>query len=170
MKINNIYNNKGVQKQIKNILEKEGSIQLQDFLKELPKLKINFKKEYKPQSHSYKISNYNLSKEIKLFIENITGKKISSSNIFEFKHKDYTLLNDKNSEKKVYKIILELTENWKEEFGGFTSFIKYNKELFRINPIYNSLAIVKTNKEMKSFVKYINNKAKNHQIIKLNLN
>ena len=158
--INKTYKNKQVQEKIIEIIIKEGSIQLQDFLTK--KLKIpKLKKEYIPQLYSYKTNKYKLSKEIKGFLETITNKKVKSTKIFQFKHKDYTIINDKLKEKEGYKIILELTEKWNQESGGYTSIIENNKETLRINPIYNSLTIIKTNEKTKSFIKYINNKANN---------
>ncbi|HLC58639.1 MAG TPA: hypothetical protein VJI68_02155 [Candidatus Nanoarchaeia archaeon] len=168
--INKIYNNKDTINQIKLVLEKEGNIQLQNFLIDLPKIKVKLKEVYIPQLHKYRFNNFKINKEIKEFIEKIINKKLISSKVYEFKHTDYTLINDNIKEKEGYKIILDLTKNWNEEANGYTSFIKNNEEVFRINPAYNSLTIIKTNKNMKSFVKYVNNKAKDNKRFFIEIN
>ncbi|MBS3167581.1 hypothetical protein J4216_00450 [Candidatus Woesearchaeota archaeon] len=167
--INNIYKDKKIIEQIKEILKKQGSIQLKEFLKEPPKINSKLKEEYVPQSHSYKFTDYEMNKEIIKFVEIITNKKLRSSKLFELKHKDYKLLSDKQKEREGYKIIIELTKSWKEEFGGFTSIIENNQENLRIIPEENTLSIIRTNKEQKSFIKYINNKAKNQKRIFIEL-
>ena len=164
--INKIYNNNQTVEKIREILDPGKSIQLQNILelesfKKLKLEKVKLKKEYKPELHSYCSKEYS-NKELNEFLIKLLNKDIKSSELFIFRHRDYTLLNDNLNEKEGFKAILELTENWNNEANGYTSFIKDNKEIFRIIPITNSLTIIKTDKQMKSFIKYINNKAKNN--------
>ena len=173
--INKIYYNQEITSQIRNVLEKEGAVQLNEFLTEEG---INFflkkreqrklKRYYIPLLASYEYANFsesNLGEEIKEVIEKILGReiKIKSLRFLVFYHKDYTLISDTKNEEEGYTLLLELTEYWKREFGGYTSFVKNNEELQRIYPIPNSLSLIKTDKSMKSFTKYVNHEAKDEK-------
>ncbi len=174
--INKIYFNKQTRIKIKEILELESSIQLQEFLENasykilLENIKkLELEKNYKPELYSNSSIKYNI-KDLNNFLEELMGKRVRSSRLFCFKHKDYTIINDNINEEEGFTIILELTEKWNKKYGGYTSFVKNNEEIFRLNPKKNSLTIIKTNIEMKSFVKYINNKAKNKKRYFLKIN
>lgn len=166
--INNTYLNDEALEQIKTVLNKEGVITLYGFLandyysKLLTKLKqFKFQNNYDPPRFSYKsfkLEDNKLKPSLSLFIAKILNLnlQIDSDIIFCFEHRDYTLMNDSSSEIDGIKIILELTPNWDESSGGYTSFIKNKEEVFRLYPIKNSLTIIKTKNEFKSFVKYVN--------------
>lgn len=171
--INKVYIKEQTIEKIKKVLKKEGCIQLQNFFREkyykvLYNKNIKLKKVYIPNLCSYSFSEFKdkkFLKQISNFLSNFYRLKLKGSKILYFKHEDYTLLNDKTNEEEGITIIIELTNNWNNEYGGYTLFTKNNKEVLRINPIKNSLTIIKTNKEMKSFVKYVNHKAKNNKRI-----
>lgn len=176
--INTAYVNEELIEQIKELLEQEGIVQLNEFLDEKVLNDVKKKREqrklkrvYNPLSASYSWIDWAENVEdITAFIEKIVGRvKVRSVKLICFKHKDYTLINDKQSEEEGYTIIVELTDGWNKESGGFTSFIKNNEEMQRIYPIPNSLSLIKTNKELKSFVKYINHKAGNEKRIFLEI-
>lgn len=165
--INKEYTKKTVIEKIKKTFDKEGSVQLQNFIElEIPA--VNFVKSYIPYKYCFRsaeFSDKNVIDAIKEFLEKLVGKELTlqSSTIFNFKIKDYTLMRDDVTEDKGIKAIFEFTNNWKEEFGGYTSFVKNNKEVFRVNPVNNSLTIIKTDKKTRSFVKYMNHKAENNR-------
>ncbi|QQG38961.1 MAG: hypothetical protein HYS32_00660 [Candidatus Woesearchaeota archaeon] len=170
--INKVYS-KNLNK-VKQHFEKEGSVQLQNFFDDnyfnelIDKIKkVELNKIFDSLNYSYSSAGFNdkeLINGISGFLSKLLGKKVNFnfSKIFCFKHKDYTLLNDEISEEKGFKVILELTENWSDEFGGYISFVKDEEEVFRVDTIDNSFTLIKTNDKMKSFVKYINNKAGNN--------
>lgn len=171
--INKEYSKKTVIDKIQKTFDKEGSIQLFDFIElEIPA--VNLVKSYIPYKYCFRsaeFSDKNVIEAIKEFLGKLVGKELilQSSIIFNFKIKDYTLMSDEVTEDKGIKAIFEFTNNWKEEFGGYTSFVKNNKEVFRINPVKNSLTIIKTGKTMRSFVKYINHKAENNRRVFIEL-
>lgn len=163
--INKVYFNKDSLNKIKQIINSEGSIQLYDFLEEnaFNKLfsdlkKTKFKKYFIPKLGSYSYSNFN-SKIFSEFLTNLLRVKIKNCIIYSFKHRDYTLMSDSKFENNGFKVVFEITDNWNQEAGGYHSFIKNSEEVFRLNFIRNSLTIIKTDNKMKSFVKYVNNKA-----------
>src|SRR3989344_453294 len=165
---NQQYKDKEVLIQIQEVLNETGSIQLQDildskfYLELLSKIsKLNLKKEYTPESHSYystKFTDKYVINTINQFISELFTRKpeLKSATFYKFKHQDYTLLQDDISEKKGVTAILELTKEWNLQADGYTTFFGDNAEISRISPIPNSLAIILTNKNMKSFVKFIN--------------
>ena len=161
--INKEYTKKTVIAKIKKEFDKEGSIQLQDFMK-IDISGIKFVRSYGPSLHSYSFSEFNdkeVIEAISNFLVGIINEKISfrSAKIFIFKRGDYTLMNDNMNESNGIKVIFELTHKWNNEANGYTSFIKDNSEILRILPMKESLTIIKTDNKMKSFVKYVNYKA-----------
>ena len=156
---------------ITDVLNKIGSVQLRSFMdeKSFKKIvkeasKIRMKRLYFPLKESYlfaKFNNGGLLKELEAFFSLLVGKrlKVKSSYLISFKHKDYFLLNDIKKESNGFKAIFELTERWDDKSGGYACFLKNGKEFVRIFPIKNSLTIVKTSKDMQSFVKYVNHNA-----------
>ncbi len=92
----------------------------------------------------------------------ITGQKIkkqkTTHELLSFAHCDYTLLHNKLRQSPGIMLFLELTPLWDPSWGGYTSIIgtKSGKELLRINPVPNTLTIMRLEKNMKWFVKYVN--------------
>lgn len=179
--LNQQYKDKEVLIPIQEVLNETGSIQLQGILDSKPYLellnkmsKFNLKKEYSPESHSYHSSKFTDKDVINLiskFISELFTRKpeLKSATLYKFKHRDYTLLQDDISEKKGVTVILELTKEWDLQADGYTTFFEDNAEISRINPIPNSLAIILTNKNMKSFIKYINHYSKTNERIFIEL-
>lgn len=172
--INPVYFEEDSINKIKEIFDRDGSIQLQNFFdreylnKLINKIKnVKLKIEYDPMLHSYNYSEFEdkeLINELNKILSKINIKlslSLSSSRLFCFGHRDYSLLSDKINEEEGIKIIIELTKDWNHEANGYTSFVMDNKELVRINSIGNSVSIIKTDNNIKSFVKYINHYALN---------
>jgi len=179
--INKVYAQKISLEQIKKVLDNKNSIQLQCFFEEeyFNKLKdrinkIILKKEFIPQLYSYSSADFK-DKDIISTINNLISylfnksSKLSSSRIFSFQHRDYTLLSDSIRQDDGVKVIIELTDNWNDEANGYTSFVKDKKEVARINVINNSVSIIRTNNDMRSFVKYVNYKSKDKKRIFIEL-
>ena len=180
--INNYYSNKEVINEISKVILKEGKVELQKLLEEwyykqlLEDIKIlKLKKKYIPQFYRYEYSTFKDKKLILLmeyFLFKIFKKDIKfyEARLLLFKHKDYVLLNDQINERNGIKLILDLTKGWNEESGGYTLFVKDNKEMLKIKPNNNTLTIIITDNKMKSFVKYINHKAQDKKRIFIELN
>ena len=153
--INGFYLKKEVQASVLDVLEKEGSVQLFNFLDGL-EVSSNLKKEYDPLSHKYSVVDFS-EKAFLDFFSSLFGEGFSlvSSKVFSFSHGDYSLLEDDVFEEEGYCLIFDFCD-FDELFGGYHSFVKDSEEVVRLLPKKYCLSIVKTSKDMQSFVKYVN--------------
>lgn len=102
----------------------------------------------------------------KEFISSLTGIKFNGLKLrfFRFSSGDYTLLHDKLKPKEGVVLILDLTRDWDVKWGGQNIFLNEDNELLRINPLSNSLTLIKRDNQVKDFVKYVNHFAKTDRI------
>ena len=161
--------------QIKKVLSENTpkSIKLEDFFKkenyELLKNEIRnlkYKRKYFPDKLSFSVADLGKnfkklfdSEEFKLFLGFIIGKNIKNYmlNSKMLKHKDYTLLSDeKDPIQSGLMITFFFNYLWKEEYGGYFSYISENEEVLRIFPKENSVTIVSIDQNIDGFIKYIN--------------
>ena len=147
-------------------------IQLPDFLNNAALLKTKTTRMTKhsvPDKSSYSSAqlpsslNFFTSEEFRVLISFITQQQlqIKNASIKMFEHHDYTLLYDDLLQEGTL-VIFELTSEWQEDWGGYTSFVN-DGEAFRIVPHKNALFIV-DHKNLKHFVKYVNHHAKGKRI------
>ncbi len=94
------------------------------------------------------------------YISFITGIKVVNCTlkIKSFGHKDYSLIHDSIEQKKAIIVLVDITPNWKDEFGGYFVLHK-GEEFFVVPSAENSILIYERDQEMKSFVKYVNHHA-----------
>lgn len=182
--INKFYLNREVVESVRNSFWKNSppSIHLHNFLDEdsykvLKKelRKTRWKKSKEVLTHSYKKSNLskNIQKILKSqsileFLSKILNKKVKNieAELFCFEWKDYTILNDLKKESENTEFILDLTENWKDNFGGKIVYTKGLGEGLIIPVKKNSLLLLKKDSKIRKFIKYVNNNAgKNKRII-----
>jgi Rps23 Pro-64 3,4-dihydroxylase Tpa1-like proline 4-hydroxylase len=151
--------------------EKNGSIQLCRLFKPFNINLKQWKKEKIPTRYSYSTQPlptkfYQLihSAQFKALCSFITNKEISkiTAKLCSFEHSDYTLLYDDLKQEGIY-FEIELTEHWKESWGGYTSF-SGSKEEFRIIPQRQSFVLI-NHDNVKHFVKYVNHKAQGKRIV-----
>ena len=162
--INKKYIEKNVLKAAALHFAQHQQIQLLDFLTEetLKKIKAhNPKKILAPDKFSFSscaLPALNFSEELRILISFITKQqlKITEMSFKAFEHGDYTLLYDDLNQSGI--LALLDVSSWKEEWGGYTSFVADN-EVFRLVPQKNSLFIV-NHDGLKHFVKYVNHHAK----------
>ena len=165
--INNIYERPEVLSSLKKVFKEQGSVQMEVFLE--PKIydevvkgikKAYMKKVNVPLEGLYfqaPFQKKEITKAIDGWISALMEKPVKSEQtIFSFRHKDYTICSDEHDEKKGLMAFLEVTKVWGENWGGYTSFIKNNEEVFRIVPVANTLTLVSVGEKMKKFVKYVN--------------
>ncbi|MFT4312846.1 MAG: hypothetical protein ACMXYA_00395 [Candidatus Woesearchaeota archaeon] len=175
MNINPIYTKKETQKQILEVFAQRTqyqNIRLRDFFKnfaELKELSKNIKtmKTTDPLSHSY---SYNQNTEIvtkKILspelqeIFDLWNLKNPTFTLYTFTHRDFTMLLDtKTQENEVFDIFIDLSDDWKEEWGGSYVFIDQNGEYIELEPLPNTLTIIKRKPGERFFTKYINHYAK----------
>ncbi|MBI2148484.1 hypothetical protein HYU23_02295 [Candidatus Woesearchaeota archaeon] len=175
--INKTYFDKSAIEDILFTINKYGSIQLHSFFNEefysniLIKIsKIKLKKFYNPCLFFYRAIDFSDSEITSMFnnfVRILFGRKLilKSAKLFCFSHKDYSLLNDKINEIDGLKVIVELTDKWNNLSNGYNSFVQRNQEVLRVNSVRNSVTILRTSKNMKSFVKYVNHLALNDKRI-----
>ena len=162
-----LYLQSGVLEQIKNQLELAGFIQLQKILstKKLLEVQSFFKEGYinsLPDSHHYtNFKKSEISEEFSELLSQLLGRyvEIKTLELRSYKKGDYTLLHDEKIGKKSNLFILDLTENWSEDAGGYEVVVQ-NEDL--IIPVQgNSLSIV-FNVD-KNYTKYVNCLAENDE-------
>lgn len=153
----------------------DSNIQLQSFLKE--NIFKSLQKEMKllSYSHNYQPDIYSYfsadvpelflslleSEEFKQLIQEITKTKLFNltAEACYFKHKNYTILNDKETIKNGISFFFDL-DSWNNEFGGCTVFTKDN---IIQQPIKNSLTLALQSKNQRNFIKYVNHQAKDNK-------
>ncbi|XP_063293375.1 prolyl 3-hydroxylase OGFOD1 [Pelobates fuscus] len=89
---------------------------------------------------------------------------LCSGELRHWTHGHYTLIHDHDPERHEFALDLLLfcgCKDWKEEYGGFTSYIakEEDEELLTVYPENNCLALVYRDKETMKFVKHINHKS-----------
>lgn len=175
--VNPIYQQSATVHQLQTLFQENKllpSIQLHNFFtkQEYKKIhqiitKTSFTHHQKPLLYSY--STAKIKQEIVPYLEEINKivKVIIKKNyqpkttqLLQFQHKDYTLLNDKNIEAQGYDIILDLTDNWHESFGGKLIYTNGQGESFNIPAKPNTLTIVKHTTQFQKYIEYVNHYAK----------
>lgn len=137
---------------------------------------INLTPEKNPLTHSYTTVNTTLftdsvfefifkiilSKTTKLNLQNNTNIK---QILFQFKTKDYLILNDNAIEPPGYDLIFDFTEHWDEHWGGSIIYVDGSGDYTQIPTKGNSLTIIRREKTVHKFVKYVNHLAKDNKRI-----
>lgn len=189
MKIFQTYTSPEILQEINEFFEEEGFIQLVNFLdinidgikKEFEKVK--FENIYIPDEKKLEILNekelYNLeiiklveffkSKEFLEYLEKITDFEIQfkSLKVKKYSHKDFTILHDNLKKEDLLEVYFDLTSNWKEEMGGTLTFTTREEEVFYLEPLCNALTILFKPEQVMKYLKYINNKAKENYILRI---
>jgi hypothetical protein len=194
-KVEKIYKKDEVMSQMSEFFLGEGFIQLNNFFDKKYVSKIygefkklnpqNFIKVYDPMTKKYEeieisekmfdiflLSNFFRSKDFLDWVEIITSLdfEFSDLKIRRYSWKDFTLINDKEIEKEDKLIIyFDLTKDWKEEFGGYVTFLTKTEEILYLEPFYNTLTIIYKPKEVMKYLKYINNLSKGKEIIRFEI-
>lgn len=121
---------------------------------------LKFKRVYIPGKYSYSIAK---APELGLqpVLQKLTGKKFKFS-ILKFEHGDYTVLYDALRPAKGFVVMLDLFD-FDESWGGYTSFVKDNKEMVRVVAKQNALIIINQS-GLRSFTKYVNHHATHPRI------
>ncbi len=169
----NDYYNKNIE-HIQQAFSTDGHVVLFDFFDEESynvikdtATKTKLQHEKNPLTHSYaKAETSILPDNLFKFVSIIINKKINSpkQTLLQFKHKDYIILNDTTTQPPGVDIILDITENWNEAWGGSIIYTNNSEDYTKIPIQQNTVTIVKRNNTQR-FVKYINNKAQNHKRI-----
>lgn len=175
MKLNPVYLKESVRKFISRELDTNGFVQLNNFLDKniFLKLKndvnkIKFDVEKIPNLHSYsfcpagEFSKF-FKGPIKL-IFNISGKLFID--LFKFKWKNYTLLNDSSSSKYDFYFIIKNSLEFKDG-GNLVYVLNDNSFVFKLEE--NSFIAVDKSKGFNGFIKYLSCFSKNKELVFLKM-
>ncbi|XP_053556280.1 prolyl 3-hydroxylase OGFOD1 [Bombina bombina] len=102
----------------------------------------------------------------------VQGERVPtcSGELRRWSHGHYTMIHDHDPERHEFALDLLLfcgCEDWKSEYGGFTSYIakEEDEELLTVYPEDNCLALIYRDKETMRFVKHINHKSLQREVI-----
>lgn len=189
--INDVYLKGEIFEDMQKFFTENGFIQLNDFLKENYKefrenlLNQEMVSVYSPLIERKKYLNlknvYNLevlrlieffkSKEFLSFIENITefDLNLASFKVNVYSHRDFILLNDKAKRDETISVIYDLSDQFSEDMGGTLTFTTKEEEIFYLEPSFNAVSIFYNPIEVMRYLKYINNKANDLKIIRIEM-
>ena len=147
----------------------QGNIQLLQFLsqKGLDKFKFKFKKLYAPLKVSCSIGKapaFVKSREFCAVLSAVIGREmhVAHSGLYLFDKNDYTVLFDELKPEKGVAFILDLVDG-DDSWGGYTSFMKGDREVVRVIAKGNALSLVDQS-GLKSFTKYVNHHAQKPRV------
>lgn len=172
--INPYYLQQHILMQLPDSYKRDSIIQLRSFLhetafKELKKQLARTKlvKKSIPDQYVYKeidlkqlkdfaaFLNSPTFKQYLKFITGLQGKKAAYS-LKVFGHSDYTLLHDKEKGWNGVDLLLDITDDWEQSWGGYVRYSNSEGTLFTLVPHENTLTLLKRTSDMHSFVKYVN--------------
>ena len=192
MRVNELYTDREVKVQMREFFQTEGFIQLNNFLedKNLDKIKglilnSKFNKIYDPLVESSSevdmksITNpeliefieYFKSKEFIEYIEEIVDSDMNfiDAKIKIYEHRDFIILNDERKNIDCLDIIFDISEGFEENMGGIYTYTTREEELLYLEPMYNTISIVDKPSDIMTYLKYINNKAKDKKIVRIEI-
>lgn len=124
-----------------------------------------FKRESRPDRYSFAIAKPSSlhifdNKDLHAFLSEILQRKIKSirGDAFYFSWKDYTLLS-KEQEKNAIDIIIDFTEDWKEEYGGSLMYKDDKGRYVKFMGLPNTMIIIER-KNAHKYIQYVNNVSK----------
>lgn len=181
--VNSLYNYEAVKDQMKSSFKtsKPSVLLLSDFLiktssEELRRKTISDKGKERYIPHECRYNDLTIgnnldifsSKEFLTFIREISGIKVTKSNISacKFNHRSFTLLHDELDDKERLVFFYMLAPKWDFSWGGQTIFtFGDDREPLIFNVQNNSFVLLKVPKGMRSFVKYVNHFARENELI-----
>lgn len=191
--ITKIYLKEELQSQMRDAFFQNGTIQLTGFISQekVDKLyeilkKLNFEKISIPDYISknkldldeatkvevFEILEFFKSNDFKEFLENTfeIGIELENIEICKYKQGDYRILNDLYVKKEdKLDIIFDITKKWSKNSGGNLVYTTKEEELMILSPEYNTLSVIFRPSEIMSYLKYVNNKAKGNEIIRIEM-
>src|SRR3989344_2833362 len=170
--VNDIYLNENTINQLKDsYVNSENILKLEKFLKpqvyeELIKLigdlrgiklEITNKYSYEDLGDLSGVAKLFDSKDFLNFVNAISKEKFDNINlkISGFGHKDYTLLQESEENKKGIEFLFIFSKKWDEKWGGQVIYTN-NKNKSLVFPIIGNSFILLDKQDMGKFVKYIN--------------
>lgn len=193
MNINSNYLEKEVKERMGEFFQKEGYIQLKDFISKDSDFKLieksflneEFEKNYSPLTHKNsvldikKTFNPEILQLVEFFKSEVFLEFLEESleidldfkeiNILKYSHRDFEIISDLEENHEELNVYFDLTRNWKKEFGGTLTYTTEDEEIFYLEPDFNTLNIIFKPREIYKYLKYINNKCKDKKIIRIEI-
>lgn len=169
MDINPVYKTEESLLQIKKIWQEKHSIMLANFFTEASYKKKEkemknavYKRDCMPDQYSYatkKEKEFERNKELLQFLAQVLQKKTVRivGEMVQFSWKDYTTLHDKNKEKPGIDIIIDLTPEWDDSYGGAVVYSDGKGGYTKVFTQKNSLLLVRREQGIQRYVQYVNN-------------
>ncbi len=158
---------------IKKTFQKEGIVQLTNFLEEESYLALKkqlkglkYKKHYNPESYYYSKSRIKVSSQLGIFLADITSKEKLSLECLKLTKRNYVLLHATIKETHPVEIVLNVTDDENLEGGGKVVYTKGKGDYYKLPSIKNSLSLVKKGR-VHRFISYVNHKAMSTRYILL---
>ena len=128
--------------------------------------KLFYRRESQPDSFSYataKATSLHIfdQKELHERISNIIQRKVQGilGEAYYYSWKDFTVINKKTEKKSAVDIIIDFTEEWKEEYGGSIMYKNNKGQYIKFLSAPNSMIIIER-KNTQKYIQYINNFSK----------
>ena len=157
---------------LQETLQREGVVQLQQFLPEkelailMEKIKLlKFIKSYKPLTHYYTSAVLPVSDLNGLFsFLKVLGMRITRARAYKLRWKNYSVLHDSIKQREYREIILDLTESWEESWGGACIYVDDSGDYQKIPWAYNSVMVIEK-KRAQRFFQYCNHYAQERLVV-----
>ena len=153
---------------LESFLKPEGYKELFNLIKDIKgeKVKIADRYSYEELGDLSGVGKFFNSRDFSEFISKISGEVINgvNVNILGFKHRDYTLLHDSEDDREGMEFMFVFADKWKKEWGGYMTYTDNEAKSYIFEPEGNCFILIDKN-GMGSFVKYINNLAKDERFI-----
>lgn len=196
MKINKVYTKEEVLDEVNKFFVNEGYVQLPEFFQKdtinnvlkVLSTKKEFENVYNPlymrrkeldeknviEVELIELLEFLKSNEFTEYLEEIiqTELKLVEMRIVNYSHKDYIIINDeivKTDQKDYLDVIFDITKSWVNESGGAITYTTKEEELLYLNPTFNTLNVIYKDRTIMKYLKYVNNKALNKQIYRIEM-
>mgnify|MGYP001566330714 FL=1 len=74
--------------------------------------------------------------------------------------KDYMILNDRYVENRGIDLVIDLSEDWDDEWGGVVTYTDGSGTVYPLSLKANSVAVVERKKGMHKYIQYVNHYGK----------
>lgn len=176
MPVNSLYLQEGTIRKIHDELERQGIVQLYEFLtpdiyhmtqKRLEQYSYKLVKE--PLWRKYRqrsLPKQFFPKEVYATLQQLVGtKKVISFTALQLGWRDYQILYDKMKEKPGIDIIFDFTPHWPRSAGGEVTYKWETGETTALPIQSNTVSIVKRTKQAQKYIQYVNNHARERKRI-----
>ena len=131
--------------------------------------RLKYQQVYKPDRYRYSVaspaaesckpfSQFLASTAMQIYLQKLTGEKIHAcvQEIVSFQRQDYALLHDEERLPQGIRFVVDLTQQWNAEAGGYQVYTLPEHDPLIIYPAFNTLTLIASTKDLRCFAKYSN--------------